>query len=72
MSASISSVVKVFVLAGLLWVDEDESSDKVEFVVTWETALETGSNADESSVKELERFWSEIEESNDVDSKPGV
>ena len=72
MSASISSVVKVFVLAGLLWVDEDESSDKVEFVVTWETALETDNNADESSVKELERFWSGIEESNDVDSKPGV
>ena len=59
----------MFVPACLLWVDEDESSDKVEFVVTWETAFETDSNA---SVKELETFWSGIEESNNVDSKPRV
>ena len=66
MRASISSVVKVASLAGLFWVD-----DSSEFV-TWETAIETDSNADESSVKELETFWFVIEESKDAGSEPGV
>ena len=64
MRASISSVVKVFSLAGLFWVDE--SSDM------FENGIATDSTDDKSSVKELEIFCAEIKESKDADDKPGA